>query len=76
MFKTRSSNGLTQPQKKMPPKPKPEFTTDFIDRDKYKLSQTEMIQKKASLQSKHRDEAIQSLEERRRKLENKWNKEH
>jgi hypothetical protein len=28
-----------------------------------------MIQKKASLQSKHREEAIQDLHERRRKLE-------
>lgn len=34
-----------------PPKPKPEWTTDFGDAEKYKLTQTEMIQKKAALQS-------------------------
>lgn len=52
----------------MPPKPRPEFTTDFVDREKYKLSEAEMIQKKAALQSKHREEAILSLQERRKKL--------
>ena len=35
-------------------KPKPEWTTDFLDHDKYKLSEAEMIQRKASLQSKNR----------------------
>lgn len=53
----------------MPPKPRPDFTTDFVDREKYKLSEAEMIQKKAALQSKNREEAILSLQERRKKLE-------
>lgn len=57
MFKTKINyppNGSTSREKKLPPKPKPEFSTDFVDREKYKLSEAEMIQKKASFQSKHR----------------------
>lgn len=30
----------TSQEKKIIPKPKPDFTTDFVDRDKYKLSET------------------------------------
>jgi hypothetical protein len=57
MFKAKINYPLynsTSREKKMPPKPKPDFSTDFIDREKFKLSESEMIQKKASLQSKHR----------------------
>ena len=35
-------------------KPQPQWTTDFSDPDKYKLSEAEMIQRKAALQSKNR----------------------
>ena len=42
-------------------KPRPEWTTDFTEPNKYKLSEAEMIQKKASLQSKNREIAKQSL---------------
>ena len=63
MYKTKSPNNYQSRENKMPPRPKPEFTTDFVDRDnKYKLSQAEMIQKKASLQSKHREEAREELQ--------------
>lgn len=55
----KNSGSSNSQEKKMPAKPKPEFSTDFIDREKYKMSETEMIQKKASLQSKHRQEAIE-----------------
>jgi hypothetical protein len=40
-----------------------------VDREKYRLSESEMIQKKAALQSKHRQQAIEELQERRKKLE-------
>jgi hypothetical protein len=59
----------TLPQKALDPEARPEFTTDFSDPDKYKLSEFEMIQRKASLQSKNREAAKVDLEERRRKLE-------
>lgn len=58
MFKTKNKFSSNSQEKRLPPKPKPEFTTDFVDRDKYKLSEVEMIQKKAALQSKNRQEAI------------------
>lgn len=40
MYKTKVNypNGSSSKEKKLPPRPKPEFSTDFIDRDKYKLS--------------------------------------
>ena len=69
MFKNKASNGSLSQEQKAPPRPKPAFSTDFVDREKYKLTPAEMIQKKASLQSKHRQEAIQELQERRMKLE-------
>ena len=62
MFKTKGPNGSSSREKRMPPKPRPDFSTDFVDREKYKLPETEMIQKKAALQSKHREEAIQDLQ--------------
>lgn len=65
--KNKPTNSTSR--EKLPPRPKPEFSTDFIDREKYKLSETEMIQKKAALQSKHRQQAIEELQERRKKLE-------
>lgn len=55
--KSKNKNDLQLQNKKE--RPKPEWTTDFIDRDQYKLSTTEMIQKKASLQSKNRELARQ-----------------
>lgn len=42
---------------------------DFGDAEKYKLTQSEMIQKKAALQSANMQEAKEQLAERRRKLE-------
>lgn len=44
-------NASRQQPSSKPPKPKPEWNMDFGDTDKYKLTQTEMIQKKAALQS-------------------------
>jgi len=41
---------------------------EFSDPTKYQLSQAEMIEKKASLQSKNINEARDELAERRRKL--------
>lgn len=48
----RAPKPQTNPNKNS--KPKPEWTTDFSDPDKYKLSEAEMIQRKAALQSKNR----------------------
>lgn len=62
MFKAKPANGSSSREKRMPPKPRPEFSTDFVDREKYKLSEAERIQKKAALQSKHREEAIMELQ--------------
>lgn len=45
----RSSSKQQLPAK--PPKPRPEWNMDFGDAEKYKLTQSEMIQKKAALQS-------------------------
>lgn len=58
----------TLPQKPLDTDSRPEFVTDFSDPDKYKLSEAEMIQRKAALQSKNRESARQDLEERRKKL--------
>ena len=38
MFKNKSSNGGLSQEAKVPPRPKPAFTTDFVDREKYKLT--------------------------------------
>ena len=64
----RKKTPTPSPVEKKPAKPRPEFTTDFVDRDKYKLSQAEMIQKKAALQSRNRQEAAAELQQRRKKL--------
>jgi hypothetical protein len=63
------NKGSSSRERLLPPRPKPEFSTDFVDREKYKLSETERIQKKAALQSKHRQQANEELQERRKKLE-------
>jgi|JI6StandDraft_1071083.scaffolds.fasta_scaffold22504_3 hypothetical protein len=56
----------SDPSKKR--KPRPEWNMEFGDPTKYQLSQAEMIEKKASLQSKNINQAREELAERRRKL--------
>lgn len=60
---------LPQPNPAKKNKPRPEWNMEFGDPNKYKLSQVEMIEKKASLQSRNLNEAREELAERRRKLE-------
>ena len=56
----RAPKPSTLPQRQ-PNKPRPQWTTDFSDPDKYKLTESEMIQRKAALQSKNREIARQDL---------------
>jgi hypothetical protein len=52
-IKNKNRQSITEQVKKKEG-PKPEWTTDFVDRSQYKLSESERIQKKAALQSKNR----------------------
>lgn len=61
-FKEQGNRAMKMPTKS-------EWSTDFTDHSKYKLSESEMIQKKAACQSKHREEARNLVQERTKKLE-------
>ncbi|CAD8154370.1 unnamed protein product [Paramecium pentaurelia] len=49
---------------------KPEWISSFVDQDRYKLSQAELMQKKISLMSKHRMEAKDQWQQVQEKLKN------
>ncbi|CAD8174389.1 unnamed protein product [Paramecium octaurelia] len=49
-------------------KGKPEWVSSFVDQDRYKLSQAELMQKKISLMSKHRMEAKDQWQQVQEKL--------
>ncbi|CAD8173725.1 unnamed protein product [Paramecium pentaurelia] len=51
-------------------KGKPEWVSSFVDQDRYKLSQAELMQKKISLMSKHRMEAKDQWQQVQEKLKN------
>lgn len=52
------------------PKPRPEWIEDFNDTsDRYKISQSELIRRKAERQSSNRQAAKEQLQERMKKLE-------
>ncbi|CAD8066465.1 unnamed protein product [Paramecium sonneborni] len=51
-------------------KGKPEWVSSFVDQDRYKLSQAELMQKKISLMSKHRMEARDQWQQVQEKLKN------
>ena len=60
-----------RPQSKPTPREtraRPEWVSDFSDADKYKLTQAEIIQRKAERQSSHRQAAKEEMAERMRKL--------